>query len=186
MAFNKKKIIIYMNEVNQNTEPLDDLNDLVNELKATKSLTGLMTPPRSIATVAEKIDENNIDDFIFRKSAILIQQGIDTMESLKGSMVSAGKSDEIEAYSKLMASVASSIEILNKVNLQKRKEKAAKELKQLELETSNKLLDKYDNGGTTIKNQTNIIVASREEIMQALVNKASSIAGQSKDVIDVS
>jgi hypothetical protein len=174
-----------MSKQTQDIEPLDDLNDLVNELKTTKSLTGLMTPPHSAPTNAEKVDENNVDDFIFRKSAMLIQQGIDTMESLKGSMMSGSKSDEIEAYSKLMASVANSIGILNKINLQKRKEKAAKELKQLELNTSNKLLDKYDNGAT-IKNQTNIIVASREEIMQALINKASNIADQSKDVIDVS
>jgi hypothetical protein len=165
-------------------EPLDDLNDLVNELRTTKSLTGLMTPPKSITTIPEKIDETNVDDFIFRKSSQLIQQGVDTIESLKGSVLSGAKAEEIEAYSKLMTSVASSIEILNKVNLQKRKEKAAKELKQMDLDASRKLLDKFDGNNTTIKSQTNIIVATRDEIMKALVEKADHIVSNSADVID--
>ena len=71
------------------SEQLDDLNDLVSELKNTKSLTGLMMPPQTANSVtsAEKIDENNIDDFIYRKSSILIQQGVDTIEALKSSVL---------------------------------------------------------------------------------------------------
>ncbi|MDD4109928.1 MAG: hypothetical protein PHS54_00080 [Clostridia bacterium] len=172
-----------MEEKNKQNEQLDDLNDLVNELKTTKSLAGLMIPPKSIVTIPEKIDENNIDDFIFRKSSTLIQQGVDVIENLKGALVSGGKAEEIEAYSKLMSSVANSIEILNKINLQKRKEKAAKELKQMDLDASNKLLDKYDTN-TTIKNQTNIIVATREEIMKALVDKAGTLVEEA-EVIDI-
>ena len=62
-------------------------------------------------------------------------------------------------------------------------EKAAKELKQMDLDASSKLLDKYDN--PTIKNQTNIIVATREEIMKALIEKAGSMVENSKDIIDI-
>ena len=164
---------------------LDDLNDLVSELKHTKSLTGIMAPPEieDTATKPEKIDDNNIDDFIYRKSSILIQQGVDTIERIKNTVLSGATPETIEAYSKLMSSVASSIEILNKINLQKRKEKSAKELKQMDIDTSKKLLDKYD--GHNIKNQTNIIVASREEIMKALIGKASDLSVQMPDTIDV-
>lgn len=167
-------------------EQLDDLNELVSELKNTKSLTGIMVPPtlHNTPTKPEVIDENNVDDFIYRKSSILIQQGVDTIEAIKSTVLSGADSDTIEAYSKLMASVASSIEILNKINLQKRKEKAAKELKQMDLDSSNKLLDKY-NGDTNIKNQTNIIVASREEIMKALIGKAENIIECPAEIIDV-
>ena len=63
-------------------EQLDDLNDLVTELKNTKNLTNVMAPPEKIDTTTqpETIDESNIDDFIYRKSSVLIQQGIDTIE----------------------------------------------------------------------------------------------------------
>lgn len=165
-------------------EQLDDLNDLVIELKNTKSLTNIIAPPEDISTKAETINENNVDDFIYRKSSTLIQQGIDTIESLKGTVLSGADAETVEAYSKLVASVASSIEILNKINIQKRKEKAAKELKQMDIDTSKKLLDKYD-GTTNIKNQTNILVASREEIMKALVGKAEEIAEVIPETIDV-
>ena len=175
----KNRIIIYMSK-----EQLDDLNDLVTELKTTKNLTNIMAPPEKVDTTTkpETIDETNIDDFIYRKSSVLIQQGIDTIEGMKKTVLSGSDAETIEAYSKLMASVASSIEILNKINLQKRKEKAAKELKQMDIDTSKKLLDKYDTK-TTIENQTNILVASREEIMKALIGKADDITKQLPDAV---
>ena len=164
---------------------LDDISDLVSELKNTKSFTNLMVPPQSIATVPEVVNETNVDDFIFRKSSELIQQGVDTMEAMKRTVMSGSDAETIEAYSKLMSSVTGSIEILNKINLQKRKEKATKELKQMDLDVSKKLMDKYGEGGTTnIKNQTNILVASREEIMKALVGKAEVLIDVNKDAID--
>lgn len=168
------------------SDDLDDLNDLVSELKNTKNLTGIMSPPvvEDTSTKAETINETNVDEFIYRKSSTLIQQGVDTIERVKNTVMSGADAETLEAYSKLIASVASSIEILNKVNLQKRKEKAAKELKQMDLDASNKLLDKYD-GTTNIKNQTNILVASREEIMKHLLGKADDIVLQSKQTIEV-
>ena len=171
-----------------NNKQLDDLSDLVSELKNTKGLTGIMVPPQAdnIDTTPETINESNVDDYIFRKSAMLIQQGIDTVERIKSTVLSGADAVTIEAYSKLMSSTAGAIEILNKVNLQRRKEKAAKELKQMDMDASNKLLDKYD-GTARITNQTNnIIVASREEIMKALVSKAADISSETaKEIIDV-
>ena len=62
---------------------------------------------------------------------------------------------------------------------------STKELKQMDLDVSKKLMDKYGEGGTTnIKNQTNILVASREEIMKALVGKAEVLIDVNKDAID--
>ena len=163
---------------------LDDLNDLVEELKTTKNLTGVMSPPDNgtVATQPETITETNIDDFIFRKSAIIIQQGVDTLEGMKRTVYSGANAETVEAYAKLMSSVAGSIEILNKINLQKRKEKAAKELKQMDVETSKKLLDKY-NGPPSVQNQTNILVASREDIMKAILSKADDIIEQLPDAV---
>lgn len=165
-------------------DPLDDLSELVEELKNTKALTGIMSPPEiPPSTPAEVITEENIDEFIYRQSSTLIQQGIDTMSALKSTVLSGAVAETVEAYSKLMSSVAGSIEILNKINLQKRKEKAAKALKQMDLDNSRNMLEKYD-GKTTI-NQTNIVVASREEIMKALLSKADSIIDTSTPAIDV-
>ena len=167
-----------------NKEPLDDLNDLVTELKNSKALTGIMSPPKDdITTKSEAINEDNIDDFIYRKSSTLIQQGVDTIEAIKGTVLSGADADTIAAYSKLMGAVAASIEILNKINIQKRKEKAAKEIKKMDMEASSKLMDKYD-GTSNIKTQNNIFVASREEILKALLGKAEDIA-QAKNIIDV-
>ena len=173
--------------ISMNSTPLDDLNDLVSELKTSKSLAGIMVPPSvdNMPTKPEVINETNVDDFIYRKSAMLIQQGVDTIEAMKPSVLSGADAETVEAYSKLMSSVASSIEILNKINLQKRKEKAAKDLKQMDLDSSKKLLDKYENA-PRIGSQTNIIVATREEIMKALIGKATDIVQPPPiDTIDI-
>ena len=54
----------------------------------------------------------------------------------------------------------------------------------MDIDRSEKLLDKYDR--PQIGQQTNIIVAPREEIMKALVDKAETIANEgTKDVIDI-
>jgi hypothetical protein len=180
----KKKVV--KAAAKKQKDDLDDLSDLVSELKNTKSLTSVMSPPQApVKTEPEKINEDNIDDFIYRKSSELIQQGVDTIDAVKDTVLSGADADTIDAYSKLMNSVASSIEILNKINLQKRKETAAKELKQMDIDTSKRLMDKYE-GGQHIGQQTNILVASREEVMKALVGEAKDIAEETPgDIIDV-
>ncbi len=112
---------------------------------------------------------------------MLVQQGCDTMEKLKGTVLSGADAETVESYSKLMNSVTSSIEILNKINLQKRKETAAKALKQMDIDTSSKLLDKYD--GNAPQTQTNILIASREEIMSAMLGKADEIVNEPVETI---
>ena len=157
-------------------DDLDDINDLVKELKETKNLIGL-TPPVDEPTITPKVTNDSIEDFVLEKSAKLIQQGVDTIERVKNTISSGAPAEEVEAYSKLISSVASAIEILNKIHLQNKKTTATKEIKQMEMEASKKLLDKY--GGdkhNTIENQTNILVtATREEIMKALASQAMQI-----------
>lgn len=162
----------------------DDISDLVKELSETKPLASIINPiAMAMKKEREKVTEENLDTFIYDKASDIIQDGVELISNLKDTIASgAADADTISAYSKLIASVSSSIDILNKVNLQKRKEKATKELKQIDQgqNANTKLL-----GG--IQNQTNIIVATRDEVMQALVNKSMDIVNEEKEieVVDV-
>ena len=107
---------------------LNDINSLVDELKSSKNFMHMAIPNPS-TTEKEKVSEENIETFVCDKASALIQQGLDVLESLKLTILSGGTSDEVESYSKLMASVTGSLEVLNKINIQKRKDDTKKELK---------------------------------------------------------
>lgn len=174
----KTMINSYMNE---------DIDDLIKELKENKPPIGVPLPDDT-PTQVEQLTDETMEDFILRKSSMLIQQGIDTIEKVKLNVVDSAEPEIVEAYSKLIASVSTSLEILNKIHIQNKKSKAAKELKELDINNSKLLLDKYDKKSTVIENQTNIMVASREEIMKALATEALKKAElvESKKTIDVS
>ena len=154
----------------------DEIDDLIKEMKDTKKLGGFVlksTPPER--TAAETIDDTSINDFVMRKSSLLIEQGSYVLENLKQRISAGSTPEEIDAYAKLVSAVTSSIDVLNKVNIQNKKHTSAKEIKQMDLDNSKRLLDKYEeNGGQkTIGTQNNtFIVATREEVMKAILDKA--------------
>lgn len=150
----------------------DNIDDLIKELKKdSKPPIGIPVPDNT-PTVPEQLTDENMEEFILRKSSMLIQQGIDTIEKVKPNVVDGADPETVEAYSKLVAAVTTSMEVLNKIHLQNKKAKAQREIKEMEINTSKQLLDKYDKNSTKIQNQTNILVASREEIMKALTTQA--------------
>ena len=159
---------------------LDDIDSLINELKETKKLgTFLTTRSQTLSTTQPDINEDNINEFIMKISAKLIQQGVDTVEAVKTESLTTGNPEEVEAYAKLIASVSTAIDTLNKVNIQNKKAKIAKELKQMELDNSKNLLDKY-----TVQNQTNnFLVATREEVMAKLIEQAEDLKAVDADFI---
>jgi len=159
---------------------LDEINDLVDQLKETKKLGNFIAnniPPPD-TTKDPVVTEDTINDFILNTASKLIQQGLDSAEFVKTQALGSGSAEEIEAYAKLITSVASAIDTLNKVNIQNKKAKASKEIKQMELDNSKNLLDKYE-----VKNQTNnILIATRDEIMKQLIEVATK---EEEPAIDV-
>lgn len=148
-----------------NEQKKDDIDDLLKELKSTKSLGSILPSKPVQGTNQPEITEDNINEFVMKRASLLVQQGIETSEDLKNALRDSCSSDDIESYSKLITSVATAIDVLNKINLQNKKDKAAKELKEMELSTA-----KLKEGNTT-----NILIASREEIMKSLFAKAEEL-----------
>jgi hypothetical protein len=171
---------------------IDDLNDLVDALNNTKSVASVLTPPTSMQLVNNKpevITDTNIDDFIFRKSSEIIQNSLDVVATIKNNISSSGTPEDVDAYAKLITSVTKSIEILNKINIQKRKDAAAKELKQMSIDADNKKLQANSNVNM-IGTQNNVIVATRDEALKAFGMASNKLLEDENivvvdDVIDV-
>jgi hypothetical protein len=142
---------------------MSDIDDLMNELKDTKNFGVFAHTNKAPVSAAEfkPIAENDINQYIIDSSAKIIQQGLETINDIKDNVSNGASPDELMAYSDLIKAVTSSIDTLNKINIQNKKGKTAIEIKEMEI--SNKKLSPTGN----VTNNT-LIVAPREELMKML------------------
>jgi hypothetical protein len=142
----------------------EDLDTLLEELSSF-DYSAAKTPKRKEET---EINEDNINDYILKKTGNLIDAGLGAVEDLKEYIVQGQNPDEIAALSELISSTTKAIEALNRINLHNKKTKHDKELKKIDIEGKKEIASLTTNDSTTINNT--LVVASREEMIQRLFN----------------
>jgi len=142
----------------------DDLDELFEELKTDESLTSL-TKTQSADKI--NVNDDSINDFIMQKAGKLVEDGVDTIDAIKQTVLTSFEPDELAAYSDLIKSVVKAIDTMNKINLQNKKDKSAREIKKMDIELKKEL--PAAQGGNT-----NILVATREEIIQGFLEDVNS------------
>ena len=145
-----------MSEQNEITTLLDELSSF--EYTAPQ-------PTRS--RKKHELTEDNITDFVIKSSEELINAGLESVADLRDYVVQGQNPDEIEALSGLINSTTSAIEALNKMVLLKKKNEAAKELKIMELENRKEVAALIPQNN--VFSNTNVVVASRDEIIKKLL-----------------
>ena len=141
-----------------------ELDDIINGLKTDQSMSTLAETPSSNG------NDDNINQFIIDKMTRLVENGMDTIESLQQTVVTGFEPEELSAFSSLIQSVIKAADTLNKINISNKKAKTDKELKILDVETKKHL--SMAKGGNT----TNVLVATREEIIQKFLTAAKKEA----------
>jgi len=145
-----------MSEQNEITTLLDELSSF--EYTA---------PQPTRARKKHELTEDNITDFVIKSSEELINAGLESVADLRDYVVQGQNPDEIEALSGLINSTTSAIEALNKMVLLKKKNEAAKELKIMELENRKEVAALLPQNN--VFSNTNVVVASRDEIIKKLI-----------------
>jgi hypothetical protein len=148
----------------------NEIDALVNELQNDNTMTTL-SQPNSAEEL--KLTDENVNDFILETTGKLVQSGLKTIESLKSVIQTGFDPEELTAYSDLMKSVITAVDTLNKVNLQNKKGKTSKEIKQMEI--NNKV--KESKGGNT-----NVLVMTREDVIKNFLDKNKE---ELKGIIDI-
>jgi hypothetical protein len=110
-------------------------------------------------------DDENLQEYVYKSATDLIDSSLYTLDKVKKSVTSVMDHRELTSLAELIKATTSSIDILNKVVMENKKLKNAKEIKKMDIEAKKEI------GNTKIKNQTNILVASREEILKKLIDK---------------
>ena len=154
----------------------DDLDQILEELKNDSSISSLSDQPSAQRL---DVDDSNINDYIIQKVGKLIESGIETVETIQQTIASGFEPEELQAFSGLIASVTNAAETLNKINIQNKKAKASKEIKQMEIESKQKQLGDGGSGKTT----NNVLIATREEVIERFLEKNEKyIAAEATEV----
>lgn len=145
--------------------PSLQVDDLLNQLRTTppdfivKSDSSNNSILESLST--EPVKEEDLGDYIIKKTTTLVDQTMSAFKDIKTIAVSSNDPDTISALADLVKAVNSAIDSLNKINMQNKKIKSAKEIAAIYAAAKAKE-DKPPTG-------TNIItIGSREEVLKIL------------------
>ncbi len=158
-------------------EELKNLNSDLKDIENNKSVDTTVTQQNTAVTTVSSISarltpvippfiltNDNLSEFILQKSQELILTGLMTVNALKNDVATTFDSKIMSGYAEIFNATTAAIDTLNTINVQNHKTKAAKEIKQLDLEAKLQITDKKK---APVTNNLNII-GSREEIMKML------------------
>ena len=177
------------NVINQIDDFIKSLDTPVGTTIATAVVTRSNDKPKEeeIKIEAPKTD-TELQDFVLKNSARLAELSIKSVEELQKVTVATGDPEQMASLASLIAAGAGAIETINKIHLQNKKAEAAKDVKKLEIE-GKKEIQKLKNDGYLNLPQggtTNVLVATREEIMMQLTGKVKNKANDVTEVVELS
>lgn len=130
------------------------VNDIITQLKGTTAL--------SKREPEEELDKEKLEEFIIKNSGKLITKTLNIVDDVQTYISSAPEAKDVTALAELLKAASSSIEALNKVYTSIEKNKTVKEVKQMDIDSREKI--------NTQDNATFLL--SRKEIMQELIGKS--------------
>jgi hypothetical protein len=136
------------------------VNDIIAQLKGTTALAK--------REEVEDLDKDKLEDFIIKNSGRLITKTLGIVDDVQTYISSAPDAKDVAALAELLKAASSSIEALNKVYTSIEKNKTVKEIKQMDIDSKEKINTQ----------DTAAFLLTRKELMQELI-------GKSKQVIDV-
>jgi|GEM_PF-1252090 len=153
---------------------MDDVDEIVKELRDIDPDSAVTTAP---PVSAELATDETLADFVYEKSSELIDASLKAVISIKDAVVHGTDPKEIAALASLINATTKTIETLNNINIQNRQAKIDKELKALDMAGRSKLMDKLP------ANNTNVVIATREEILKEVLGEQINTKRRSKDQI---
>ena len=140
------------------------VNDIITQLKGTTALAK--------KEETEDLDKEKLEEFIIKNSGKLITKTLGIVDDVQTYISSAPEAKDVTALAELLKAAASSIEALNKVYTSIEKNKTVKEIKQMDIESKEKI---------NVQDNTAFLL-SRKEIMQELIGKSKQDDGKVVDV----
>lgn len=115
----------------------------------------------------ETVTDDNVNDFVLEYGSKLVKDGMNAIEIVKPKITSGQNADEISALSEMIRAMNSTLDTLTKISLQNKKEKSAKDQRELS-HTQRKEL-----GNSTINTQ--VIISTREDAFKQMIENAEKV-----------
>ena len=151
----------------------NEINDIIEQLKNDSVASDIK--PKNIET-SEKVSDDNVDTFVYGKTVELVNASLGAVQTIRDSVLTGVDPKEIAALSQLINATTKALDTLNQINLQNKKSKTNVEIKKMELEANKMIASK-------IPQTTNILIASRDEILKGMSGKKDLL--KDSDIIDI-
>jgi hypothetical protein len=155
---------------NQNSE----IENIIQELKNDEVQTFKVEDKQIFEE--KSLSDENVGEYVYKKSSELVESTLSAVESLRDSVLTGSDPKEIAALSQLINSATKALDQLNKINIQNKANKNSVELKKMEIESNA--------NRPILPNTTNVVIATRDEIMKQLFEKPSKKISAPLDLIE--
>jgi hypothetical protein len=119
--------------------------------------------------------EQEIQDFILKNSAQLATLSVKSVKDLQQVVTATGDPEQMASLASLIIAGAGAIETINKIHLQNKKAESNKDLKRLDIEGKKEIQRLKNDGYLNLpQGNTNILVATREEMIAQLTGKVKA------------
>ena len=148
----------------------DDISSLLDEL----SSFDIPTPhTQRAATDNSPLEEKDLQQYVLNKTKALVETTLGAVQDLTPGIVAGSDAKEIEALSKLIASAAQSIDALQRSALIDKKADRDEKLERMRIEAKKEIVALQ--GPQQNFNNSQVVIASREEVIAALLKNKEEI-----------
>jgi len=153
----------------ENDEGLDSITDEAMSEFLADLATNKQSNIQRASSSEDIATKDNVEEFVLKNSSEVVNSAMNILKSFEGAVQHIQSPDEIAAYSELVNASTNALDTLNKIVLQNKKTQAAKEVKQLDIESKQQL---------QANDHKMKLLASREDIMKMMME-------EKEDIIDV-
>jgi hypothetical protein len=139
----------------------NDIDSIIEELK--NDSVPSTNSVKNREELKEAVTDENVGEYVYKKSAELVESTLGAVQSLKDNVLTGSDPKEIAALSQLINAATKALDQLNKINLQNKQTKSNEEIKKLEIAANSK--------NPKLPQTTNVLIATRDEIMSQLFDK---------------
>lgn len=148
----------------------DDLNTLIDELSSFE----FASQSQHVIKEEMVLNEEDTTQYFLNRSKAIIEAGINAVQDITPYVVQSQDPKEISALAELMAATTQALDSLNKGNLINKKADRDEKLENQRLQ-GRKELAEITHKEKNVTNNMNVLVASREEIMNKLFGKSDKV-----------
>ena len=176
------------NTASDNQNVINQIDDFIAGLnRPVEKIENVQTPVEDIKVEVPKT-EQDIQDFILKNSAELATLSVKSVKDLQQVVTATGDPEQMASLASLIAAGAGAIETINKIHLQNKKAEANKDIKKIEIEGKKEIQRLKNDGYLNLpQGNTNVLVATREEIIAQLTGKVKTkTVNVTNEVIELS